>query len=73
MIKQVACALAAAEQEIRFEHRDCHCSNLIVCRRDAPSTVRFELGEAGGVQFATEGLVVRVIDVGFSRAELGIL
>uniref|UniRef100_A0A672FK51 Serine/threonine-protein kinase haspin n=1 Tax=Salarias fasciatus TaxID=181472 RepID=A0A672FK51_SALFA len=68
VLHQVTAALAVAEQELHFEHRDLHWGNVLV-KTTKQKTESFLLnGTAHHVD--TEGVLVRIIDYSLSRLEI---
>uniref|UniRef100_A0A3P8TJS7 Serine/threonine-protein kinase haspin n=1 Tax=Amphiprion percula TaxID=161767 RepID=A0A3P8TJS7_AMPPE len=68
ILHQVTAALAVAEQELRFEHRDLHWGNVLV-KTTKQKTGSFLLsGTAHSVE--TKGVLVRIIDYSLSRLEI---
>ncbi|XP_047430907.1 uncharacterized protein haspin [Mugil cephalus] len=68
ILHQVTAALAVAEQELRFEHRDLHWGNLLV-KATKHKTGSFLLnGTAHSLE--TRGVHVRIIDYSLSRLEI---
>ncbi|KAL8603701.1 hypothetical protein ACOMHN_017198 [Nucella lapillus] len=65
VLQQVACALAVAEEELRFEHRDLHVGNVLV----QPTTEEVVTSTLGGHPFSvpTQGVRVSIIDFTLSR------
>lgn len=69
IVLQVTCALAVAECELRFEHRDLHHSNILV----APCVdthVEFAV-EGCTVRVPSHGILVTLIDFTLSRMQKG--
>ncbi|KAM9769567.1 uncharacterized protein haspin [Menidia menidia] len=68
ILHQVTAALAVAEQELRFEHRDLHWGNVLV-KTTKQKTGSFLLsGTAHSLE--TKGVLVRIIDYSLSRLEI---
>ncbi|KAK7929249.1 hypothetical protein WMY93_005644 [Mugilogobius chulae] len=68
ILHQVTAALAVAEQELHFEHRDLHWGNVLV-KVTKQKTTEFSLN--GAVQaLETKGVLVRIIDYSLSRLEI---
>ncbi|KAG7485277.1 serine serine/threonine-protein kinase haspin [Solea senegalensis] len=68
ILHQVTAALAVAEQELHFEHRDLHWGNVLV-KTTKQKTGSFLLnGTTHSVE--TKGLLVRIIDYSLSRLEI---
>ncbi|KAI3353200.1 hypothetical protein L3Q82_019760 [Scortum barcoo] len=68
ILHQVTAALAVAEQELRFEHRDLHWGNVLV-KTTKQKTGSFHLnGAAHSVE--NKGVLVRIIDYSLSRLEI---
>ncbi|RUS80090.1 hypothetical protein EGW08_012136, partial [Elysia chlorotica] len=65
VLRQIVFALAVAEQELEFEHRDLHIGNVLVksCEEEE---VTFVL-DGGKFNFPTEGVIATVIDFTISR------
>ena len=70
MLRQVVFALAVAEQELEFEHRDLHIGNVLV-KNCEDETITFLL-DGGIFSFPTEGIVATVIDFTISRLKKGV-
>uniref|UniRef100_A0A3B4B1M2 Serine/threonine-protein kinase haspin n=1 Tax=Periophthalmus magnuspinnatus TaxID=409849 RepID=A0A3B4B1M2_9GOBI len=69
ILHQVTAALAVAEQELQFEHRDLHWGNVLV-KVTKQKTAEFILN--GTVHsLDTKGVLVRIIDYSLSRLEIG--
>uniref|UniRef100_UPI0037E88EBE serine/threonine-protein kinase haspin n=1 Tax=Semicossyphus pulcher TaxID=241346 RepID=UPI0037E88EBE len=68
ILHQVTAALAVAEQELHFEHRDLHWGNVLV------KTTKQKMGSFllnGAVHsLETRGVLVRIIDYSLSRLEI---
>nr|XP_023028498.1 uncharacterized protein LOC111516542 isoform X1 [Leptinotarsa decemlineata]XP_023028559.1 uncharacterized protein LOC111516542 isoform X2 [Leptinotarsa decemlineata] len=68
MFKQVALALAVAENQLFFEHRDLHWGNVLLSTVEKNKVVNFCLdGETFNIQ--TKGVEVAIIDFTLSRIE----
>ncbi|XP_067354374.1 uncharacterized protein haspin isoform X2 [Channa argus] len=68
ILHQVTAALAVAEQELHFEHRDLHWGNVLV-KTTKEKTGSFLLnGTAHSLE--TKGVLVRIIDYSLSRLEI---
>uniref|UniRef100_A0A3B5LMT9 Serine/threonine-protein kinase haspin n=1 Tax=Xiphophorus couchianus TaxID=32473 RepID=A0A3B5LMT9_9TELE len=68
ILHQVTVALAVAEQELHFEHRDLHWGNVLVkATREKTGTFLLN-GEAHSME--TKGVLVRIIDYSLSRLEI---
>ncbi|XP_014887802.1 uncharacterized protein haspin isoform X1 [Poecilia latipinna] len=68
VLHQVTAALAVAEQELHFEHRDLHWGNVLVkATREKTGTFLLD-GEAHSME--TKGVLVRIIDYSLSRLEI---
>ncbi|KAJ0033092.1 hypothetical protein NQD34_000199, partial [Periophthalmus magnuspinnatus] len=68
ILHQVTAALAVAEQELQFEHRDLHWGNVLV-KVTKQKTAEFILN--GTVHsLDTKGVLVRIIDYSLSRLEI---
>lgn len=63
-------ALAVAEEEMRFEHRDLHWGNVLLQRCGAEETRTARLNGVD-VTYPTNGLAVNIIDFTLSRLDLG--
>jgi len=63
--KQVAHALAVAEEEMEFEHRDLHWGNVLV-KETSDKYVSFSLG-GDTYQVETGGVITTIIDFSLSR------
>ncbi|XP_054460473.1 uncharacterized protein haspin [Anoplopoma fimbria] len=68
ILHQVTAALAVAEQELHFEHRDLHWGNVLV-KTTKQKTASFLLNGAAH-SLETKGVLVRVIDYSLSRLEI---
>nr|CAH7736836.1 unnamed protein product [Callosobruchus chinensis] len=68
MFKQVAFALAVAEEELRFEHRDLHWGNVLLKTVEKNTKVRFTLNENVYI-VPTKGIQATIIDFTLSRVE----
>ncbi|CAJ0579569.1 unnamed protein product, partial [Mesorhabditis spiculigera] len=68
IICQIATALAAAEQALRFEHRDLHIGNVLVFKKPRP---RDHVATVNGEEFCFHdaGVSVRIIDFTLARFE----
>lgn len=62
-------ALAVAEEELEFEHRDLHIGNVLVqsCQEN---TVSFKLHDRS-YEFPSEGVCATIIDFTISRLKKG--
>ncbi|XP_061772221.1 uncharacterized protein haspin [Nerophis ophidion] len=68
ILHQVTAALAVAEQQLHFEHRDLHWGNVLV-KTTKDKTGNFLLnGTAHSME--TKGVLVRIIDYSLSRLEI---
>ncbi|XP_061881973.1 uncharacterized protein haspin [Entelurus aequoreus] len=68
VLHQVTAALAVAEQQLHFEHRDLHWGNVLV-KTTKDKTGNFLLnGTAHSME--TRGVLVRIIDYSLSRLEI---
>ena len=65
MLEQVTRALAIAETELQFEHRDLHWGNVLVRRTDEPTISCCLNGETHEIRSA--GVEVAIIDFTLSR------
>lgn len=65
ILGQVILALAVAEEELEFEHRDLHIGNILVKRTDRP-TVGYRFREMD-IELNTFGLIIYIIDFTNSR------
>lgn len=65
---QVALALAVAEAELGFEHRDLHWGNVLLKTVEKNKTVTYKLNEQI-YQVFTRGVEVAIIDFTLSRIE----
>nr|XP_015799067.2 uncharacterized protein haspin isoform X1 [Nothobranchius furzeri] len=68
ILHQVTAALAVAEQELHFEHRDLHWGNVLV-KTTKQKTLNFLLNGTGHC-VETSGVVVHIIDYSLSRLEI---
>ncbi|KAG7261583.1 hypothetical protein CRUP_019229 [Coryphaenoides rupestris] len=68
ILHQVTAALAVAEQELCFEHRDLHWGNVLV-KSTKEKTGTFLLNGTNH-SLATRGVLVRIIDYSLSRLEI---
>ncbi|XP_063739014.1 uncharacterized protein haspin [Eleginops maclovinus] len=68
ILHQVTAALAVAEQELHFEHRDLHWGNVLVKRTKEKRGSFLLNGAAHSLE--TKGVVVRIIDYSLSRLEI---
>ncbi|XP_061686772.1 uncharacterized protein haspin isoform X2 [Syngnathoides biaculeatus] len=68
ILHQVTAALAVAEQQLRFEHRDLHWGNVLVKTTKQKSATFLLNGEAHSVD--VNGVLVRIIDYSLSRLEI---
>ena len=68
-MQQVAGALAVAEQELEFEHRDLHWGNVLI-RSTKQDQVTFRLNDED-FSIASHGLEVSIIDFTLSRLQKG--
>ena len=68
LLLQVVLALAVAESDCRFEHRDLHWGNLLI-RRDESSSGKAKLDNTL-LEFNTSGLKVSLIDFTLSRLDI---
>ncbi|CAJ1052236.1 serine/threonine-protein kinase haspin [Xyrichtys novacula] len=68
ILHQVTAALAVAEQELHFEHRDLHWGNVLV-KTTKQKTGSFLLNGAAH-SLETKGVLVRIIDYSLSRLEI---
>ncbi|XP_077992458.1 serine/threonine-protein kinase haspin homolog [Glandiceps talaboti] len=65
VLHQVSCALAVAEKELVFEHRDLHWGNILV-RATEEDTLYYKLSEEM-IEIPTNGVEVSIIDFTMSR------
>ncbi|XP_047222947.1 uncharacterized protein haspin isoform X3 [Girardinichthys multiradiatus] len=68
ILHQVTAALAVAEQELHFEHRDLHWGNVLVKTTEEKMGSFLLDGTAHSVE--TKGVLVRIIDYSLSRLEI---
>ncbi|XP_033976350.1 serine/threonine-protein kinase haspin [Trematomus bernacchii] len=68
ILHQVTAALAVAEQELHFEHRDLHWGNVLVQITKEKSGSFLLNGAAHSLE--TKGVLVRIIDYSLSRLEI---
>ncbi|KAM4751380.1 uncharacterized protein haspin isoform 2-T2 [Anableps anableps] len=68
ILHQVTAALAVAEQELHFEHRDLHWGNVLVKTTREKKGSFFLDGTAHCME--TKGVLVRIIDYSLSRLEI---
>ncbi|GFO14739.1 serine/threonine-protein kinase haspin-like [Plakobranchus ocellatus] len=70
VLRQVVYALAVAEEELEFEHRDLHIGNVLVksCEEE---NITFIL-QGNKIEFPTEGVCVTIIDFTISRLKKGL-
>ncbi|XP_075948086.1 uncharacterized protein haspin [Anarhichas minor] len=68
ILHQVTAALAVAEQELHFEHRDLHWGNVLVKTTKQKTGSFFLNGTAHSLD--TKGVLVRIIDYSLSRLEI---
>ncbi|TNN69351.1 Serine/threonine-protein kinase haspin [Liparis tanakae] len=68
ILHQVTAALAVAEQELHFEHRDLHWGNVLV-KATTQKRGSFLLNGAAH-SLETKGVLVRIIDYSLSRLEI---
>uniref|UniRef100_A0AAV2LIR1 Serine/threonine-protein kinase haspin n=1 Tax=Knipowitschia caucasica TaxID=637954 RepID=A0AAV2LIR1_KNICA len=68
ILHQVTAALAVAEQELQFEHRDLHWGNVLV-KVTKEKTAEFKLNGMSH-SLETKGVLVRIIDYSLSRLEI---
>ncbi|XP_017270392.1 serine/threonine-protein kinase haspin [Kryptolebias marmoratus] len=68
ILHQVTAALAVAEQELRFEHRDLHWGNVLVKTTNQKAGSFCLNGTTHSVE--TKGVLVRIIDYSLSRVEI---
>ncbi|XP_075318467.1 uncharacterized protein haspin [Odontesthes bonariensis] len=68
ILHQVTAALAVAEQELRFEHRDLHWGNVLVKTTRQKRGSFLLNGTTRSVE--TKGVLVRIIDYSLSRLEI---
>ncbi|GFR82731.1 serine/threonine-protein kinase haspin-like [Elysia marginata] len=65
VLRQVVFALAVAEQELQFEHRDLHIGNVLV-KKCVEETITFYVDDLI-YEFRTEGVIATIIDFTISR------
>jgi hypothetical protein len=65
---QTACALAVAESQLKFEHRDLHWGNVLLTSVDKNKTLRYRLNDKD-VEVETHGVEIAIIDFTLSRIE----
>ncbi|XP_029997019.1 uncharacterized protein haspin isoform X2 [Sphaeramia orbicularis] len=68
ILHQVTAALAVAEQELHFEHRDLHWGNVLVKTTKQKKASFLLNGTAHSLE--TKGLLIRIIDYSLSRLEI---
>ncbi|XP_042249682.1 uncharacterized protein haspin isoform X1 [Thunnus maccoyii] len=68
ILHQVTAALAVAEEELKFEHRDLHWGNVLVKTTKQKKGSFVLNGTAHSVE--TKGVLVRIIDYSLSRLEI---
>ncbi|MEQ2236518.1 hypothetical protein ILYODFUR_013678 [Ilyodon furcidens] len=68
ILHQVTAALAVAEQELHFEHRDLHWGNVLVKTTEEKMGSFLLDGTAHSLE--TKGVLVRIIDYSLSRLEI---
>ncbi|KAM7419232.1 hypothetical protein PAMA_016377 [Pampus argenteus] len=68
ILHQVTAALAVAEEELNFEHRDLHWGNILVKTTNQKKHSFLLNGTAHSVE--TKGVLVRIIDYSLSRLEI---
>ncbi|XP_029285953.1 uncharacterized protein haspin [Cottoperca gobio] len=68
ILHQVTAALAVAEQELHFEHRDLHWGNVLVKTTKEKKGSFLLNGAAHSLE--TKGVLVRIIDYSLSRLEI---
>ncbi|KAM8879310.1 uncharacterized protein haspin [Spinachia spinachia] len=68
ILHQVTAALAVAEEELHFEHRDLHWGNVLVKPTKQKLGSFFLKGAAHSME--TKGVLVRIIDYSLSRLEI---
>ncbi|XP_040042688.2 uncharacterized protein haspin [Gasterosteus aculeatus] len=68
ILHQVTAALAVAEEELHFEHRDLHWGNVLVKPTKQKTGSFFLKGAAHSLE--TKGVLVRIIDYSLSRLEI---
>lgn len=70
MFQQVACALAVAESEYRFEHRDLHWGNVLIANLDGDTNTPVNFCIDGrNIQVESAGIKATIIDFTLSRME----
>ncbi|KAG8430823.1 hypothetical protein GDO86_019960 [Hymenochirus boettgeri] len=67
ILHQVTAALAVAEQELRFEHRDLHWGNLLIEKCASP-VITVSL-HGNQINIPTSGVQVKIIDYTLSRLD----
>ncbi|OCT57706.1 haspin isoform X1 [Xenopus laevis] len=67
ILHQVTAALAVAEEELRFEHRDLHWGNLLIEKCPSPSVTASLHGDT--ITIPTCGVQVKIIDYTLSRLD----
>ena len=72
MLRQVVFALAVAEKELEFEHRDLHIGNVLVKSCQEEEEITFQV-DGNILKFPTEGVVATIIDFTISRLKKGML
>lgn len=65
---KVACALAVAEAELGFEHRDLHWGNVLLSSVEKNLSVRFKV-DGKNVEVMSRGVLATIIDFTLSRIE----
>ncbi|XP_076265962.1 uncharacterized protein LOC143199771 [Rhynchophorus ferrugineus] len=69
MLKQVACSLAAAEEVLKFEHRDLHWGNVLLrASTDKNKKITFKL-RGKEIEIIGNGIEATIIDFTLSRIE----
>ncbi|XP_060530058.1 serine/threonine-protein kinase haspin homolog isoform X2 [Cylas formicarius] len=68
MVRQVACALAVAEQRLKFEHRDLHWGNVLLEGVSRNTKLSYKLKDKRN-EIQTRGVRATIIDFTLSRIE----
>ncbi|KAM8967229.1 serine/threonine-protein kinase haspin [Pelodytes ibericus] len=67
ILHQVTAALAVAEEELRFEHRDLHWGNLLIEQCESQTLIVSLNGES--IHIPSSGIQVKIIDYTLSRLD----